>query len=190
MATMSFDYLLKIIVIGDSAVGKSCLLSRFVDESFNQTSTIGVDFRIKTIDVDGTIVKLQIWDMAGQERFKVLVNSYYRGADIVFLVFDLSSRESFMNIPMWYQEADQLTLDNTKMLLIGCKADLGWEITQEEIQNMADRFGLLWCVCSALKGSGINEVFQTATRGWCRPEMVFEIEESKNTSTCCPCSIL
>jgi len=163
MVTMN---LLKIVVAGDSAVGKSCLLSRFVDNSFAQTytSTVGVDFKIKTVEVDGTEVKLQVWDTAGQERFKAIVNSYYRGADVVFIVFDLSTKETFINVAKWYKEAKQLTLDDTEMILIGCKSDLPWEVTLDEIKETAQRYKMPWAICSACSGSGVNDVFQKAVR--------------------------
>jgi small GTP-binding protein len=163
---LPYDHLLKIVVAGDSAVGKSCLLSRFVDNSFAQTytSTVGVDFKIKTMEVDGTTVKLQVWDTAGQERFKAIVNSYYRGANVVFIVFDLSTRETFINVTKWYNEAQRLSLDDTKMILIGCKSDLSWEVSLDEIKETAQRFEIPWAICSAYSGSGVNDVFQKAVR--------------------------
>lgn len=171
---LPYDHLLKIVVAGDSAVGKSCLLSRFMDNSFAQTytSTVGVDFKIKTIEVDGIIVKLQVWDTAGQERFKAIVNSYYRGADVVFIVFDLSTRETFINVTKWYNEAKQLSLDDTKMILIGCKSDLSWEVSLDEVKEMAQRFDIPWAICSSYSGSGINDVFQKAVRSSHRKKRV------------------
>jgi small GTP-binding protein len=150
---LPYDHLLKIVVAGDSAVGKSCLLSRFVDNSFAQTytSTVGVDFKIKTMEVDGTTVKLQVWDTAGQERFKAIV-------------FDLSTRETFINVTKWYNEAQRLSLDDTKMILIGCKSDLSWEVSLDEIKETAQRFEIPWAICSAYSGSGVNDVFQKAVR--------------------------
>jgi len=163
---LSYDHLLKIVITGDSAVGKSCLLSRFVDNSFAQTytSTVGVDFKIKTMEVDGTIVRLQVWDTAGQERFKAIVNSYYRGADIIFIVFDLSTRETFMNVAKWYKEAQRLSLDDTKMILVGCKSDLSWEVSLDEIKEVAQRYEMPWAICSSYSGSGVNDAFQKAVK--------------------------
>ncbi|KAH8849559.1 Ras-related protein Rab-1A [Schistosoma japonicum] len=97
-----YDYLFKLLLIGDSGVGKSCLLIRFADESFSETyiSTIGVDFKIRTIDLDGKVVKLQIWDTAGQERFRTITSSYYRGAQGIIIVYDVTDKElvSFQEI--------------------------------------------------------------------------------------------
>ena len=96
----------KLVLIGDSGVGKSSLLLRFADDSFseNYISTIGVDFRFKTLAVDGKAVKLQIWDTAGQERFKTITGAYYRGADGIMMVFDKTNQDSFKHIPQWMEE--------------------------------------------------------------------------------------
>ena len=101
------DYIFKILLIGDSGVGKSCLLLRFADESFTQSyiSTIGVDFKIRTVEVEGTRVKLQIWDTAGLERFRTITSSYYRGAQGIILIYDVTSPESFANVKnLWADE--------------------------------------------------------------------------------------
>ena len=94
------DYLFKYLVIGNSGVGKSCLLIRFTDDTWSDSyvTTIGVDFKIKTLDVDGKSVKLQIWDTAGQERFRNIISSYYRGAQGIMLVYDITDLESFQNL--------------------------------------------------------------------------------------------
>jgi Ras-related protein Rab-1A len=87
-----YDYLFKIVIIGNSAVGKSSLLMRFTDDSFSEThlATIGVDFRFRTLEIDGKIAKLQIWDTAGQERFRTITSAYYKGADAVIMVYDIT----------------------------------------------------------------------------------------------------
>ncbi len=104
------DYIFKILLIGDSGVGKSCLLLRFADDSFTESyiSTIGVDFKIRTVDVAGKVVKLQIWDTAGLERFRTVTSSYYRGVHGVFLIYDTTSPESFANIKnLWAEEVNK-----------------------------------------------------------------------------------
>merc|ERR1711871_20063 len=106
-----YDYLFKLLLIGDSGVGKSCLLLRFADDTYTESyiSTIGVDFKIRTIDLDGKTIKLQIWDTAGQERFRTITSSYYRGAHGIIIVYDVTDMESFHNV---------------KKLLVGNKCDL------------------------------------------------------------------
>ncbi|KAK9172213.1 Ras family protein [Cryptosporidium meleagridis] len=120
-----YDFLFKLVLIGDSGVGKSCLLLRFADDSFTDSyiTTIGVDFRFRTIKVDDKIIKLQIWDTAGQERFRTITSAYYRGADGVVLVYDTTSTSSFDHIDEWVTEVNRYTTDSTK-ILIGNKCDL------------------------------------------------------------------
>ncbi|KAJ0000450.1 hypothetical protein NQD34_012292 [Periophthalmus magnuspinnatus] len=98
-----YDFLYKLLLIGDSGVGKTCLIIRFAEDNFNSTyiSTIGIDFKVKTIDVDGRKVKLQVWDTAGQERFKTITTAYYRGAMGIILVYDITDEKSFENIQNW-----------------------------------------------------------------------------------------
>jgi len=95
-----YDYLFKIVIIGNSAVGKSSLLMRFTDDNFNEShlATIGVDFKFRILDVDGKVVKLQIWDTAGQERFRTITSAYYKGADAVIMVYDITNKTSFDEI--------------------------------------------------------------------------------------------
>ncbi|EDQ31297.1 GTPase SAR1-like protein [Enterocytozoon bieneusi H348] len=122
----AYDYLFKIILIGDSGVGKTCLLQRYTDNVYNESfqSTIGVDFKIKTIKLNGKKVKLQIWDTAGQERFKSIVSNYYRGANGVFLVFDMLKKESFNNISLWLKEFRNKNPEyETEIFLLGNKVD-------------------------------------------------------------------
>ena len=102
-----YDYLFRMLLIGDSGVGKSCLLLRFADDSYNENfvSTIGVDFRIRSMSIDGKRCKTQIWDTAGQERFRTIAASYYRGAHGIIIAFDVTDRESFKNVRQWMQES-------------------------------------------------------------------------------------
>ncbi|WBY58514.1 ras-related protein Rab-1B [Plasmodium yoelii yoelii] len=105
----SYDSLFKILLIGDSGVGKSCLLLRFADDTYTDSyiSTIGVDFKIKTIEIDDKIIKLQIWDTAGQERFRTITSSYYRGAQGIIIVYDVTDRDSFNNVKNWIIEIEK-----------------------------------------------------------------------------------
>lgn len=120
------DYLFKLLLIGDSGVGKSCLLLRFADDTYTESfiSTIGVDFKIRTIDLEGKTVKLQIWDTAGQERFRTITSSYYRGAHGIIVVYDITDAESFSNVRMWLKEVERYGSEGVCKLLVGNKSDL------------------------------------------------------------------
>ena len=120
------DYSFKIVLIGDSGVGKSCILLRFADDKFNDNfyTTIGVDFRFKSVEVDNKAIKYEIWDTAGQERFKTITSAYYRGADCVLIVYDVTDRASFNHIPDWIEEVNKLNKDDPLILVLGNKSDL------------------------------------------------------------------
>merc|ERR1712072_230852 len=104
--TNPFDMQIKLLMIGDSGVGKTCLLLRYANDTFSPTfiTTIGIDFKIKTIELDGKVIKLQIWDTAGQERFRTITSSYYRGAHGIIVVYDVTDQESFNNVKTWLNE--------------------------------------------------------------------------------------
>ncbi len=121
-----YDYLFKLLLIGDSGVGKSCLLLRFSDDTYTESyiSTIGVDFKIRTIELDGKTVKLQIWDTAGQERFRTITSSYYRGAHGIIVVYDVTDQETFNNIGHWLEEIKRYACDGVNKLVVGNKCDL------------------------------------------------------------------
>ena len=121
-----YDYLFKVLLIGNSGVGKSSLLVRFADDVFtdNFMPTIGVDFKIKTLMVDDKSAKLQIWDTAGQERFKTITSSYFKGAHGVLVTYDITDRESFNAIQKWMGEVEKHASDSIACILVGNKCDL------------------------------------------------------------------
>ncbi|KAG8651308.1 hypothetical protein MANES_07G112400v8 [Manihot esculenta] len=125
-ARADYDYLIKLLLIGDSGVGKSCLLLRFSDGSFTTSfiTTIGIDFKIRTVELDGKRIKLQIWDTAGQERFRTITTAYYRGAMGILLVYDVTDESSFNNIRNWICNIEQHATDNVNKVLVGNKADM------------------------------------------------------------------
>jgi len=167
-AKRDYDYLFKLVLIGDSGVGKSCLLLRFADDAFTDSyiSTIGVDFRFRTVTIDSKIVKLQIWDTAGQERFRTITSAYYRGADGIIMVYDVTSSESFDHVEEWLSEVDRYANENTCKLLVGNKADLvdKREVTEEVAQRFADKLNISFLETSAKTATNVEAAFLTMAK--------------------------
>lgn len=163
-AASSFDHLFKILLIGDAGVGKSCILLRFTDDSFEEqmSSTIGVDFRVKTVTVGGVKTKLTIWDTAGQERFRTLTSSYYRGCHGIILVFDVNERETFAHLQQWLEELELYTThQNAAKLLVGNKIDLKRrEVSHEEATSFARKQAMMYIETSAKTREGIRQSFE------------------------------
>lgn len=160
---------LSFVVIGDTGVGKSCLLLQFVDRRFSAVHdlTIGVDFGSRIIDLDGERVKLQIWDTAGQESFRSIARSYYRDAAGALLVFDVTRRETFKHLEKWLQETRQFASQQICITLVGNKTDLNKKraITREEAEEFAKEFDLSYIETSAKTADGVDEAFMgTAER--------------------------
>ncbi|CAD8087550.1 unnamed protein product [Paramecium sonneborni] len=160
-----YDYLFKILLIGNSAVGKSSLLLRFADNVFNESflPTIGVDFKIRTFDLNGKTVKLQIWDTAGQERFKTITNSYYKGAHGIILVYDVTDKQSFKDVENWLAEVEKYANENVVRVLVGNKVDLESkrEVTFEEGKELADSLNIRFIETSAKNSSNVEKAFIT-----------------------------
>eukprot|EP01092_Planopodium_desertum_P014101 TRINITY_DN70036_c0_g1_i1.p1 TRINITY_DN70036_c0_g1~~TRINITY_DN70036_c0_g1_i1.p1 ORF type:complete len:202 (-),score=28.38 TRINITY_DN70036_c0_g1_i1:59-664(-) len=163
-----YDYLFKLLLIGDSGVGKSCLLLRFADDTFTDSyiSTIGVDFKIKTINLDGKVVKLQIWDTAGQERFRTITSSYYRGANGIIIVYDVTDKESFINVKTWLGEIEQNAGEGVLKLLVGNKCDLVDKkvVDADTARKFADDLKIPFIETSALNSTNVNEAFITLAK--------------------------
>uniref|UniRef100_A0A8C6SFH4 RAB1A, member RAS oncogene family a n=1 Tax=Neogobius melanostomus TaxID=47308 RepID=A0A8C6SFH4_9GOBI len=159
------DYLFKLLLIGDSGVGKSCLLLRFADDTYTESyiSTIGVDFKIRTIELDGKTIKLQIWDTAGQERFRTITSSYYRGAHGIIVVYDVTDQESFNNVKQWLQEIDRYASENVNKLLVGNKCDLTTKkvVDYTTAKEFADNLGIPFLETSAKSASNVEQAFMT-----------------------------
>ncbi|XP_059610046.1 ras-related protein Rab-43 [Phlebotomus argentipes] len=122
----TFDFLFKIVLIGDCGVGKSCVVERFKSGNFVERhgNTIGVDFSMKSVNIEGKKIKLQIWDTAGQERFRTITQSYYRSANGVIIVYDITKRSSFLNLQRWIEEVRRYTASSVILVLIGNKCDM------------------------------------------------------------------
>ncbi|XXG55478.1 hypothetical protein AAC387_Pa03g3139 [Persea americana] len=162
------DYLFKIVLIGESAVGKSNLLSRFARNEFfpNSKSTIGVEFQTQRIEIDGKEIKAQIWDTAGQERFRAVTSAYYRGAVGALIVYDVSRRQTFDSIERWLNELQTHSDMNVVTILIGNKTDLkdGREVSTDEGKTLAEAQGLFFLETSALDSSNVATAFHTVVR--------------------------
>jgi len=163
-----YDYLFILVLIGDSGVGKSCLLLRFADDKWTDSyiSTIGVDFKIRTIELDSKTIKLQIWDTAGQERFRTISSTYYRGAHGIIVVYDVTNKQSFENVQRWLTEIDKYARENVNKLLVGNKADgaeqtLGnpRQVSQSEGKAFADQHSIPFLETSAKTGSFVDTAF-------------------------------
>ena len=178
-SNQEYDYLFKLLLIGNSSVGKSSLLYRFVDNSWDENfvPTIGVDFvriyinniyiqKLKTLEINGKKVKLQIWDTAGQERFKNITASYYRGGHGVLVVYDITDRESFTNLNSWLIEIEKNANKNVFKLLIGNKSDLESQrqVQFDEGKAFAESNGMKFIETSAKTDQKVKEAFETLTK--------------------------
>jgi len=165
----NYDYAFKVMLIGDSGVGKTCILVRFKDGAFlsgSFISTVGIDFKNKTIELDGSKIKLQIWDTAGQERFRSITHAYYRDAHALLLLYDVSSRKSFENTRAWLSEIQEYTSGDVVVMLLGNKADLSREkaVKREEGEKLAKDFQVPFMETSAKSGVNVELAFEAAAR--------------------------
>ncbi|CAE6532794.1 unnamed protein product [Rhizoctonia solani] len=184
MHASEYDYLFKLLLIGDSGVGKSCLLLRFADDTYTESyiSTIGVDFKIRTIELEGKTVKLQIvrvqyssygilprdalWDTAGQERFRTITSSYYRGAHGIIVVYDVTDNDTFTNVKQWLQEIDRYASEGVNKLLVGNKSDLTSKKVVEYTvaKEFADQLSIPFLETSAKNATNVEQAFLTMAK--------------------------
>jgi len=163
--TDDYDYLLKVVMVGDSGVGKSCLLKRFASNEWQDgyISTIGVDFEIVSLNLQDQIVKLQIWDTAGQERFHNITTSYYRGAHAIMLVYDITSSQSFQNVTAnWLEQIRMYASRECVILLVGNKSDLSGnnrQIHYTQAKEVANHYELDVMEASAKDGTNVDQAF-------------------------------
>ncbi|XP_048333680.1 ras-related protein RABA5e [Ziziphus jujuba] len=158
------EYLFKIVIIGDSAVGKSNLLSRYARNEFNMHSkaTIGVEFQTQSMDIDGKEVKAQIWDTAGQERFRAVTSAYYRGAVGALIVYDITRRTTFDSVGRWLEELNTHSDTTVARMLVGNKYDLEniRDVSVEEGKSLAETEGLFFMETSALDSTNVKKAFE------------------------------
>ncbi|KAI3794893.1 hypothetical protein L1987_37534 [Smallanthus sonchifolius] len=162
------EYLFKVVIIGDSAVGKSNLLSRYARNEFNMHSkaTIGVEFQTQTMEINGKEVKAQIWDTAGQERFRAVTSAYYRGAVGALVVYDISRTTTFDSVSRWLQELQTHSDTTVARMLVGNKCDLNniRAVSVEDGKKLAEEHGLFFLETSALDSTNVKTAFQTVIR--------------------------
>jgi len=182
LISQDYDYLFKVLLLGDSDVGKSSLILRYTEETFNSklVNSIGVDFKMKKKEIDGKIIKVQIWDTAGHERFRSITYSYYRGANAIIIVFDLSDKKSFISITEWLKQIEKHAKENVFKFLVGNKSDLIDErkVTYEEAKQYADEHDLPYIETSAKEGININELFDTSIKTFLTNTKIFVGEKN------------
>ena len=154
---------MKILLLGDSGVGKSCIVLRYTDNTFSQNlmNSIGVDFKLKNIEIDNKKIKLQIWDTAGQERFRTITTSYYKGAHAILICFDITDRESFEHIRNWMADIDKFAKEGVLRILVGNKCDLehARQVRKEEGNEIANKYGIKYIETSAKDTINIEDLF-------------------------------
>ncbi|EYB88166.1 hypothetical protein Y032_0251g172 [Ancylostoma ceylanicum] len=163
------DHSFTVMLLGDSCTGKTCLLVRYKDGAFlnnNFISTVGIDYRNKVIEMENKKIKLQIWDTAGQERFRSVTAAYYRDADALLLVFDVSNRASFENVRSWLAQIREYGKESVQVTLVGNKCDLGSSRTvrSDEARHLAASYSIPYIETSAKTGHNVNQAFLDIAR--------------------------
>ena len=183
--TEEFDLIFKIVLIGDSGVGKTNLLGRYLKKEYKEETkaTVGVEFGEKKYELNGLKIKAQIWDTAGQERYKAITSMYYKGAKGALIVFDLSSKNTFQNVEKWYNEIKKTADPNINLILIGNKSDLKdkRQISTEEGENKAKEMNVAYLETSALNCDNVDKAFDALIEAISKKmKMEIEAEEEEN----------
>ena len=160
----SREFLYKILLLGDTSVGKTCFLMRYTDNTFQEIhmSTIGLDYKLKNVQLeDGKFVKIQIWDTAGQDRFRSITKNYYKGAHGILLLYDITDKKSFDNVKTWIEQIREEVSDKVSVILVGNKIDdvEGRKVKTEEGEKIAKEIGVSFFECSAKTGENIDMIF-------------------------------
>lgn len=163
----TFDVKIKLLIIGDQSIGKTCLLERWISNTFtfSSLSTIGIDFRVKYLLIDNIKIKLQVWDTGGQERFRTITRSYFRGSHGVLLAYDCTNRKSFESIDLWLKEIAKNADDNINKMIIGTKIDDKDKrvVFYDEALALANKYALPYIETSALENTNVEECFMSIT---------------------------
>ena len=174
----NYDLILKLVLIGDSGVGKTNILSRYNNNEFSLATqpTVGVEFGNKIIKKENKSIKLQLWDTAGQERYKAITNAFYKGSKGAFVVYDITRKSSFLNIDKWIGELKTNGSEDILIILVGNKTDLEdkREVSTDEGEKKAKQYGIAFCETSALQGKNIEYAFNILI-----DEIILEIENAK-----------
>ena len=180
---MNDDIIYKVLLLGDSTVGKTCFLIKYTDKTFQDVhmATIGLDYRLKNMTLkSGKNVKLQIWDTAGQDRFRAITKNYYKGANGIILIYDVTNPQTFDNVKSWISQIREEASPNVLIYIAGNKIDIEGErkIQKEAGQKLADEFGFPFVETSAKNGININETFEDLVE---KIDSVYSIIENNNT---------
>ena len=174
----NYDLILKLVLIGDSGVGKTNILSRYNNNEFSLATqpTVGVEFGNKIIKKENKSIKLQLWDTAGQERYKAITNAFYKGSKGAFVVYDITRKSSFLNIDNWIGELKTNGSDDILIILVGNKTDLEdkREVSTDDGEKKAKQYGIAFCETSALQGKNIEHAFNILI-----DEIILEIDNAK-----------
>ena len=180
-----YNYLLKFILIGESQVGKTCLIKRLIDDTFSEYEnipTLGIDFNIKLITLkNNKIAKIQLCDTAGQERFRSIVSSYYKGMDGAIICFDLNKDDSLKHVSKWLYGLNQRCKDDLVKILVGTKSDLKQTVTQHDIDKFCNKHNLNYIETSSKNGTGCAEVFNQLIEDLIDQKGTLEITSDNNT---------